>query len=166
MLITTLILFFVAGASDLVDGFLAKRFGWQSRIGGILDPAADKLLLGTVFVVLAVLELVPLWLVATALLRDLIIVLGAIGYRVCIGPIEARPSVISKLNTLCQGVFIMSVIGRAEFRVPAAWIVTVLGALTFVTTVVSGIDYGLTHGRAALVRVCSRQRGARAGSVP
>lgn len=165
-LITTLGLFFVAAGSDLVDGFLAKHFGWQSGIGALLDPAADKILLGAVFVVLAVLQLVPLWLVATAVLRDLIIVAGAIVYRVCIGPITARPSAVSKFNTLCQGFFIMCVIGRAEFAIPAAWIVTALGALTFVTTVVSGIDYGLTHGRAALDYARSRRGGARAGSLP
>jgi cardiolipin synthase len=165
-LITTLSLFFVAASSDLVDGFLAKHFGWQSRVGALLDPAADKLLLGAVFVVLAVLKLVPLWLVATVLLRDLIIVVGAIVYRVCIGPIEARPSAVSKFNTLCQGFFIMCVIGRAEFAIPAMWIVTALGALTFVTTVVSGIDYGLTHGRDALICARSRRGGARAGSLP
>jgi cardiolipin synthase len=165
-LVTTLSLFFIAAGSDLVDGFLAKHFGWQSRLGALLDPAADKLLLGAVFVVLAVLGLVPVWLVATVVVRDLIIVIGAIGYRVCIGPIEARPSAVSKFNTLCQGCFIMCVIGRAEFAIPAAWIVTALGALTFVTTVVSGIDYGLTHGRAALDPARSRRRGASAGGLP
>jgi cardiolipin synthase (CMP-forming) len=163
-LITTLSLFCIAAGSDLVDGFLAKRFGWRSALGGVLDPAADKLLLGAVFVVLAVLKLVPVWLVATAVLRDLIIVSGAVAYRVCLGPIEARPSAVSKLNTLCQGFFILCVIGRAEFSVPAAWIVTALGALTFTTTVVSGIHYVLTYGKAALGEARAR-RAPRGGGI-
>jgi cardiolipin synthase (CMP-forming) len=163
-LITTLSLFFIAAGSDLVDGYLAKRFGWRSAIGGVLDPAADKLLLGAVFVVLAVLKLLPVWLVATAVVRDLVIVSGALAYRVCLGPVEARPSVISKLNTLCQGFFIMCVIGRAKFEIPALWIVTALGALTFVTTVVSGIDYVLTYGRGAIEESRSR-RVPRAGGL-
>jgi cardiolipin synthase (CMP-forming) len=163
-LITTLSLFSIAAGSDLVDGFLAKRFGWTSAIGRVLDPVADKLLLGAVFVVLAVLKLLPVWFVATAVLRDCVIVLGALTYRVFLGPVEARPSVISKLNTLCQGLFIMCVIGRAEFAVPAAWIVIALGALAFVTTVVSGIDYVLTYGRVALDEVRAR-RPPRAGGI-
>jgi cardiolipin synthase len=149
-LVTTMGLFFAAAASDAADGFLAKRFGWQTTLGGILDPAADKLLLATVFIVLAVLRLVPPWLMAAAVARDLVIVLGAIAYRLCIGPLTARPSLVSKLNTLCQAIYIMSVIGREQFALPPAWVVLALGALTFVTIVVSGIDYVLTYGRAAI----------------
>jgi cardiolipin synthase (CMP-forming) len=155
--VTTMGLFGVAAASDAVDGFLAKRFGWQTTVGAVLDPAADKLLLATVFVVLAVLRLVPLWLMAVAVARDLIIVLGAIAYRMWIGPIEGRPSVISKVNTLCQALFIMSVIAEKQFALPADWIVVMLGALTFVTVAVSGIDYVLRYGRAAFREAKSRR---------
>jgi cardiolipin synthase len=69
-LLIALGLFFIAAASDLLDGFIAKRFAWQSALGGVLDPAADKLLLATSFVVLAVMHLVPLWLMATAVARS------------------------------------------------------------------------------------------------
>src|SRR6266853_438080 len=77
-LVTTIILFGVAALSDAADGFLAKRYGWQSDLGAVLDPAADKLLLVTVFITLAYLKLVPLWLMAAAVTRDLMIVLGAL----------------------------------------------------------------------------------------
>jgi len=150
--ITTLELFGVAAVSDAADGFLAKRFGWQTPVGAILDPVADKLLLATVFVMLAVLRLVPLWLMAVAVARDIIVVLGALAYRVYLGPIEARPSLVSKLNTLCQAVFILAVLCREQFSTPAAWIVVMLGALTFVTVVISGMDYVLRYGRSALAR--------------
>jgi len=143
-------LFVLGAASDLLDGFIAKRFGWQSALGGVLDPAADKLLLATSFVVLAVMHLVPLWLMATAVARDLIIVSGAIVYRLWLGPIEARPSTLSKLNTLCQALFILCVIARQQFLRPAAWVIVTLGALTFLTTAVSGIDYVLRYGKAAV----------------
>jgi cardiolipin synthase len=161
--ITTLVLFGLAAVSDASDGFLAKRFGWQTAVGAVLDPVADKLLLATVFVVLAMLHLVPLWLMATAVARDIIIVLGAIAYRVCFGPIEARPSGISKLNTLCQAVFILGVIGKEQFSAPSAWVVVMLGALTFVTVVISGIDYVLRYGRGALEEAKSRRALWRAG---
>jgi cardiolipin synthase (CMP-forming) len=149
-LVTTMGLFFAAAASDAADGFLAKRFGWQTTLGAILDPAADKLLLATVFIVLAMLRLVPPWLMVAAVARDLVIVLGAIAYRLCIGPVTARPSFISKVNTLCQAFYILSVIGRAQFAFPPAWVVLALGALTFVTIVISGMDYVLRYGEAAI----------------
>lgn len=150
-------LFFLGAASDLLDGFIAKRFGWQSALGGVLDPAADKLLLATSFVVLALMHLVPLWLMATAVARDLVIVSGAIAYRLWYGPIEARPSMLSKLNTLCQALFILCVIARQQFSQPAAWVIVTLGALTFLTTAVSGIDYVLRYGKAAVGESRSRR---------
>jgi cardiolipin synthase (CMP-forming) len=156
-LVTTLGLFFAAAASDAADGFLAKRFGWQTTLGGILDPAADKLLLATVFIVLAVLRLVPAWLMAAAVARDGVIVLGAIAYRLCVGPLTARPSLISKVNTLCQAVYILSVIGQAQFAVSPAWVVLALGALTFVTIVISGVDYVLRYGEAAIQEANARR---------
>jgi cardiolipin synthase len=161
--ITTLGLFFAAAVSDAADGFLAKRFGWRTTLGGILDPAADKLLLATVFIVLAVLHLVPTWLMAAAVARDGIIVLGAIAYRLCFGPVAARPSVVSKLNTLSQALYILSVIGREQFLVPPEWLVLALGALTFVTIVISGLDYVLRYGQAALHEARSRNSGLSAG---
>jgi cardiolipin synthase len=160
-LLTALGLFGVAAASDALDGLLAKRFGWQSDLGGILDPLADKLLLATVYVMLAVLGSVPVWLAAAVIARDCIIVLGALGYRLLLGPVEARPSLISKLNTLCQVVFILTVIGAQQFAWPSRWLLG-LGALVFVTTCVSGVDYVLVYGRLAVAR--SRLRAARLGA--
>ena len=162
-LITTIALFGAAAVSDAADGFLAKRFGWRSEVGSVLDPAADKLLLATVFVVLAVLHWVPLWLMAAAVARDLIIVSGAIAYRVWFGPIDMRPSAVSKLNTLCQALYILGVVGRQEFAAPPAWVVVMLGAFTFVTIAVSGIDYVLRYGEAALREGRSRRATLGAG---
>ena len=68
------VLFVIAGISDGVDGYLAKRFGWESRFGGVLDAIADKLLLVSTFIVLWLLAVFPLWLVALIILRDLFIV--------------------------------------------------------------------------------------------
>ncbi len=145
-------LFGVAAASDAADGFLAKRYGWQSELGAVLDPAADKLLLGTVLITLSFLKLVPMWLMAAAVARDAIIVLGALAYRCWIGALDVRPSVVSKFNTLCQAAYIMAVVGREEFAVPPPWVVTLSGALVFVTVAISGIDYVLIYGRRALSR--------------
>jgi cardiolipin synthase (CMP-forming) len=157
-LLTTLLLFAVAAGSDALDGFLAKRYGWQSELGSILDPIADKLLLATMFVTLAVVNWVPLWIMAAAVARDAIIVGGAAAYRFFIGPLTAAPSMVSKINTLCQAAFVLAVVSRIEFQWPQAWVPVVLGALTFATIVVSGIDYVVTYGRRAA-------REARARSV-
>jgi cardiolipin synthase len=145
----SVLLFAVAAVSDAADGYLAKRFGWQSELGAVLDPIADKLLLATVFVTLSLLKLVPLWLMLAAVLRDVIIVSGAVAYRIIIGPLTAHPSLISKLNTLCQALFILAVVCHAKFLLPPQWMLTWLGALVFATVAVSGIDYVLVYGRRA-----------------
>jgi cardiolipin synthase len=142
-------LFAIAAFTDALDGFLAKRFGWTSELGKYLDPAADKLLLVTVFVCLSVVQLVPWWLTAIVLLRDVVIVAGAGVYRVLFGPVHGQPTLQSKLNTFCQIVFCLSVVGHAAFAFPAESLQTALGALVFVTTAVSGLDYVLIYSRRA-----------------
>ena len=148
-LIMTLLLFVAAALTDGADGFLAKRFGWRTELGAILDPAADKLLLATVFITLTALGDAPLWLMAAVVGRDVIIVAGAIAYRTWIGAVTIRPSAISKLNTLCQLGFILAVIGARQFGFPPPWTITALGALVLVTVAISGLDYVLTFGRLA-----------------
>ena len=149
LLALSILLFAIAAVSDAADGYLAKRFGWQSELGGVLDPLADKLLLVTAFIFLGFLDLVPLWLVVAAVARDVIIVSGAAAYRLVIGPLTAHPSLVSKLNTLCQAAYILAVVGRAKLSVPPEWVATWLGALVFATVVVSGIDYVLVYGKRA-----------------
>jgi cardiolipin synthase len=161
-LITTLVLFGAAALSDAADGYLARRFDWRTELGAVLDPAADKLLLATVFVTLAYLKLVPLWLMVASVARDVIIVAGALLFRYCIGPLEVRPSIVSKFNTLCQAAYILAVVGRQESSWPPAWVVMLLGSLVFVTVAVSGIDYVLIYGRRALGAAKPRA-AARAG---
>jgi cardiolipin synthase (CMP-forming) len=142
-------LFAIAAASDVADGFLARRFGWKSELGAMLDPIADKLLLAAVFITLSVLKLVPLWLMAAAVARDVIIVSGAAAYRMFRGPLTAHPSLISKINTVCQAAFILAVVSRAKFSVPPEFVATWLGGLMFATVAVSGIDYVLVYGKRA-----------------
>jgi cardiolipin synthase len=145
----TLTGFGIAAVSDGLDGWLAKTFGWTSRLGKILDPIADKLLLVSLYVTLSFLGKVPVWLTATVVLRDVVIVVGAAAYRLFIGYLEGHPTVISKLNTLLQLLFILLVISRSQWVAVPLWSVVWLGAIVFCTTVVSGIDYVLTYARAA-----------------
>lgn len=146
----TLWLFAFAAATDGLDGFLAKRFNWTSELGKILDPLADKILLVGVFVTLAMLDLVPLWLAATAVARDVTITVGAITYNHLYGYPNGRPTVISKLNTLCQILYLLLVVAAHAAQREAEPATTILGALVFFTTVVSGLDYVITYTRKAI----------------
>ena len=85
----TLVLFAIAAASDILDGYLAKTFGWTSELGKILDPLADKLLLVSVFITLAVIGLVPVWLAFIAVLRDVVIGLDQISHAMGEGGVAA-----------------------------------------------------------------------------
>lgn len=157
----TLWMFALAAASDGLDGFLAKRFGWTSQLGKALDPLADKVLLVGVFVTLAFTGLVPMWLAVAAVARDIIITAGALSYYALYGYPHGKPTVISKLNTLCQILFLLAVIASHALAVDWHVAVTILGALVLVTTVVSGLDYVITWSHKAVA--AARER--RASSV-
>jgi cardiolipin synthase len=137
----TLLLFTVAAISDGLDGYLAKRFGWTSELGKVLDPLADKLLLVSMFIVAAWSGLVPAWLTAAAVARDVMIGLGALVFHVWFGPLHGRPTVVSKINTLFQLAYLFSVIAHAAFSVPPPEILQALAVFTLLTTVLSGADY-------------------------
>jgi phosphatidylglycerophosphate synthase len=111
--------------------------GWSSELGKHLDPAADKLLLVTVFVCLSVAGLVPWWLTAIVLLRDIVIVVGAGIYRALFGPVRGEPTLQSKLNTVCQILFCLAVVSSAAFAWPPEPVIATLGALVFITTCLS-----------------------------
>lgn len=147
-----LLLIVVAGVSDGVDGFLAKTFGWRSRLGSLLDPAADKLLLVSSFVSLTGLGLVPLALTVIVILRDFVIVGGALAYQRLAGHLEGEPTFISKLNTACQLLFVVAVIAHAQWGSPGGNWLTLLGAAVVFTSITSGLNYVLLWSRRARLR--------------
>ncbi|WP_329741097.1 CDP-alcohol phosphatidyltransferase family protein [Dyella sp. A6] len=108
--IPALCLIAVAGASDGLDGFLARHYGWRSRLGGMLDASADKLLLVTCFVLLAWLDITPLWLAWVVCGRDLMIAAGALLWRLLVGPIQPQPSMLSKVCTVMQILYLLDVL--------------------------------------------------------
>lgn len=136
-----LILFVVAGLSDGLDGFLAKRFHLTSRLGGILDPVADKFLLVSAYVMLTVLGHVPFWLMITVAFRDLLIIGGYLVYTAHSGPVQMRPSILSKGNTVAQLSLITLVLAQQAFGLPAALWVEVFIWVVAVTTLASGAHY-------------------------
>lgn len=128
-----------AGLSDLLDGWLARRYGWQSRFGSLADPAADKLLMIASYLSLAWLTHLPWWLVGLVVFRDLVIVIGGWIYHRHFERLEAAPTQLSRFNTFCQ-VFLMwyVLIYLAGFPLPPEgqvgleWMVVVLGVATLV----------------------------------
>ena len=96
------VIFVIAGISDAVDGFIARQFNQQSELGAYLDPIADKLLLVTVFIMLAILGDLPRWLVVLVVSRDVLIVTAVILSSLMAQPVEVNPLFVSKANTACQ----------------------------------------------------------------
>jgi cardiolipin synthase len=109
-------LFMLAGISDAVDGFLAKRFGMASEFGAYLDPLADKALIVSIYVALGISEAIPRWLVILVVSRDIMIV-GAIMLSWLMGrPVAVRPLLVSKLNTVAQIVLACLVLAALAFH--------------------------------------------------
>jgi cardiolipin synthase len=144
-----LLLIVVAGFSDALDGFLAKTFDWRTRLGSLLDPIADKLLLTSVFLTLTYLGLVPFALTVIVVMRDVIIVLGAMAYQFLIGVVRGQPTAISKLNTACQLGFVVFTITEAAFGWPPRVSLLVLGAAVAFTSINSGLNYVLVWSKRA-----------------
>jgi cardiolipin synthase len=143
--------FVVAGLSDGLDGFLAKKFEWRTRLGGLLDPAADKLLLVSTFCALTYTGLTPFGLTAFVIGRDVVIVAGAVTYQLLIAPVTGEPARISKLNTACQLGFVFFTMVAAAFGWPPRISLTALGAAVVFTSIVSGLNYVLRWSRRAWV---------------
>jgi cardiolipin synthase len=144
-----LALFWLAGFSDGLDGYLAKRFNWHTRLGALLDPIADKLLVAGLFITLAYTGDIPVWLAATVILRDVVIVIGAAAYNFLVRPVQGEPTRVSKLNTALQLLFLLFVISRAGFGWPEEITITLLGASVLITVVISGVDYVWSWSRRA-----------------
>ncbi len=142
-------LFFVAGVSDALDGFLARQFRWQSRLGGILDPLADKFLLVSVYFCLGWLGELPVWLVVLVILRDVIIVGGALAWHFRVEKLDASPSLVSKANTTLQITLVLLVVYDLGFApLGEGLLAAMMWAVAF-TTLWSGVDYVVSWGRKA-----------------
>ncbi len=151
----------VAGISDWLDGALARRFGWQSRIGGILDPLADKLLLVGTYVVLGILGHLPAWLVGLVVLRDVVIVAGAAVYHFRFEAVQPEPTRLSKINTVAQLLLMMvTLVELAGLPVKDPILFGLIAAVG-VLVVATLIQYvGIWSARAARI---ARQRETRQG---
>ena len=135
-----LLLIVFMGLSDGLDGFLARSYGWQTRLGSILDPIADKLMLLALFVSFGLLHWVPWWLVIMIALRDMFLLLGAMCMYRSINDFRIQPLFISKLNTFMQIVLGITLI-FSQLSVVNLQILNILMTIVACTTVASASEY-------------------------
>jgi cardiolipin synthase len=133
--------FVAAGISDALDGYIAKRFDCRTRLGALLDPAADKALLSSVYVALCIAGRLPNWLVILVVFRDVTIVGGFILFQSIAVPRDFDPLYISKVNTLVQIALVGYVLGRLGVGLSDGMLTEFLVLLAAVTTVLSGLSY-------------------------
>jgi cardiolipin synthase len=139
--------FLAAAASDALDGFVARMFSQKTKLGSYLDPIADKLLLSTAFITLAVLKQIPGWLTVVVISRDVIIIVGVAVMFLNQMRLDIKPSVISKMTTAFQVLVILVALSAVYIRWPLP-VKTGVVYVTLVLTVASGLHYiyrGLRH---------------------
>jgi len=140
------IIFFLAGFSDALDGFLAKRFNWVSRFGSILDPIADKALLVVTMAILTLNQKISLVLFLCVAIRDIYIIAGAYFYYKTIGPFNMEPSFVSKFNTFAQILMVTVMLVSLGYKQVPTEVINALVILVYLTVIVSTIHYTYVWG--------------------
>jgi cardiolipin synthase len=133
--------FLIAGVSDGIDGYLARRFDWRTKLGAYLDPLADKALVVSVFVTLGFLKVIPAWLVIIVVSRDVLIIGAVVLSRLMDNPVRVAPLMVSKVNTVAQIGFLVSVLGVAAAEPPLGALVDYGSIPVALLTVLSGAAY-------------------------
>jgi len=134
-------LFLIAGVSDAIDGFVAKRFNSRSELGALLDPIADKALIVSMVVTLGLAGYLPNWLVILVVFRDVLIIGGFILMQFAAEPLNARPLMISKVNTALQIVLVGWTLAHLGLNVADRNLTAILIDAVAATTVLSGAVY-------------------------
>jgi cardiolipin synthase (CMP-forming) len=145
--------FLAAGVSDAVDGYLAKRFKWTSELGAYLDPLADKILILSIYIALAVSAQIPLWLVIAVVSRDILILLAVLLSWLVARPFVIKPLTVSKINTAAQLILATTVLGDNAFgmglgmvREMLVWITGISTALSFAAYLRLWVRHMTGHG--------------------
>jgi len=131
------VLFLVAAVSDLVDGFLAKRFGMKTELGAYLDPLADKVLIVSIYISLGIASAIPAWIVILVTSRDLMIVGAIILSWVVARPVEIRPHNVSRINTGVQIFYACLVLASQGYKFNAEPLLTLVMVLVAALTLLS-----------------------------
>lgn len=148
----TLGLFIVAGVSDAIDGFLARKFHWTSLLGSYLDPLADKMLLISLFILLTINGKIPAWLTAIVVLRDIIILAGSVSYYFMIRRSKGKPLIVSKVNTFFQVLYVATIMAKLVNIPISESLIDTLIFIVAITTTVSGISYVAIWGKSLMIQ--------------
>jgi cardiolipin synthase (CMP-forming) len=135
-----LLVFCLASLTDLLDGYIARSRGRQTRLGAFLDPVADKLLLTSAFVTLTYLKVIPFWIAVVVVSRDLVLSVGVLVIHVAGGTVQPSPSLIGKMSTVFQ----MATVLAAMISFYFGALVSLPRLLSWVTaafTITSGLQY-------------------------
>ena len=143
---TALYIFFVAGVSDALDGYLAKKYNWTSHFGSVLDPLADKALLVISMAILTLNGKIELLLFSLVALRDVYIVFGAYLYHRKFGKYKMNPSIYSKLNTFFQISMVTLLLVSLGYQHLSASIFVTLNWIIYLTLFVSTLHYTIIWG--------------------
>jgi cardiolipin synthase len=148
------LLFVLAGVTDAVDGWLAKRWNMQTELGAYLDPMADKLLIVSIYVALGVAAQLPSWLVIAVVSRDILIVLGVLLCWIIGQPVAIQPHAVSKANTVSQLMLAALVLadegfnlGLGGLRTTLIWLTAVLTASSLAVYVRTFVSHLAGNGR-------------------
>jgi cardiolipin synthase len=136
-----------AGISDFLDGFIARRFNMKTFLGSVLDPLADKMLITASVISLSWVELLPSWLAVAVVVRDLVIVSGAVTYYRRAGSIVMEPTILGKACTFFQFILIFTVLGNRIDLVSVEALLPYLFGATLLATIISGIQYIIVWGK-------------------
>lgn len=135
------VLFVLAGITDGLDGWIAKRYGFTSQLGARLDPLADKTIILSAYIMLAILGDLAFWLVMLVIFRDLIIVGGYLVLTTLDGQVQMQPTMTSKINTVAQIVLVIAVLSENTSWLSTQFIGFWMTYAVAVLTIVSGAQY-------------------------
>lgn len=146
------VLFTIAGLSDGLDGYVARRFDWTSRLGRFFDAIADKLLLLTSFIALVYLNKLPLWLISILISRDIYIMIGVCVYYCLFKKLDLKPSFIGKVSISLQIGLIFLLLFEVVFSTLPQLFIQVVIAVIIVSALISLLDYLYAWSKKLYVR--------------
>ncbi|MBM4276025.1 MAG: CDP-alcohol phosphatidyltransferase family protein [Deltaproteobacteria bacterium] len=152
-----LIVFVLAGLSDLADGLIARLWQQKSPLGAYLDPVADKLLMAASFVTLSIARLIPSWLTVVVLSRDVVLVIGVLVLRLTDHSLVIRPSLWGKCSTTLQILTVLMVLVGKLWPLPPVFLKGCF-YLTGALTAISGVHY-IYRGLAILGQAPGNRHG-------
>jgi cardiolipin synthase len=136
-----LLVFCLASLTDMLDGYIARSQGRQTRLGAFLDPMADKLLLTSGFVTLTWLKVIPFWITAVVVSRDVVLSIGVLVIHVAGGTVHPAPTWIGKTSTVFQMLTVLAAMAAVYFQLLPALVTTLLAWVTAAFTITSGLQY-------------------------